>query len=128
MPATSRNTTTRPYGSSRGSETNWTPAAASARSGIGSLHTQEQPDAARELVADGLRLAFAVGAGEQEPGAGSRRADDDPALRAAAGGGQRRRVLDELEAEGVDEEGDRRVVVVDDQREVLQVHEVPVRT
>ena len=79
------------------------------------LDAQEEPDAAGELVPDRARL-LAVGAGEQEAGLGTRRPHDDPALGRPVVG-QRRRVLDELEAERVDEERDRRVVLVDDQGE-----------
>src|ERR1700729_3583624 len=89
------------------------------------VHAQEQSDAAGELVAHAARLALAVGLGEQQPRARSRRAHDDPAFGAAADGGQGRRVLDQLEADGVDEEGDRGVVIVDDDREGLQMHRNP---
>ena len=51
--------------------------------GIEVVDAQEQPDPARELVADGLLLAVAVGLGEQQPRLRARWADDDPPLRPA---------------------------------------------
>ena len=123
LPAMSRKMATRPYGSSRGSPTNSTPAWR-IRS-IGTLEVvdaQEQPDTAGELVADGSFLAIAVGTCKQQSRRGARRPHDDPALGPPTCGGQGRRVLDQLEAEDVDEEPDGSVVVVDDQRYVLDVH------
>jgi hypothetical protein len=85
------------------------------------VDAQEQPDATRELVADGPHLPLAVRAGEQERGRGAGRSHDHPALRTSVVG-QGRRVLHELEAENVNEESNCLVVVVDDEGDLLDVH------
>src|SRR3954447_1982525 len=86
------------------------------------LDTQEQPDAAGELLADRRALVVPVGLREQQPRLSIRRPDHHPALGPALLGRQRRLVLHELKAKAIDEERDRLVVVVDDQREALEVH------
>ena len=86
---------------------------------------QEHPDTARELVSHAPRLPLAVGPREQQRGSGTGRAHDDPALGTPVVG-DCGRVLDELEAEGVDEEPDRCVVVVDDESDLLQIHRRPI--
>lgn len=75
---------------------------------------EEETDPTRHLIADRRPLVVAVGLGEQKPGLASPWANDDPPLRPSVvcGGGG---VLRQLEAEYVDEECDRRVVVVDDE-------------
>jgi len=82
---------------------------------------QEEADPAGQLVADYLGLVVAVGLGEQQAGLRAGRADHHPALRAAVVG-RGRAVLDQVESEGVDEEADRLVVVVDHERGKFDVH------
>ncbi len=62
---------------------------------------------------------IAIELGRARPAAG--RAHDDPPLGAAVVG-ERGRIFDEVEAQGVDEERDGRVVVVDDDRDQVDVH------
>ena len=85
------------------------------------VDTKEQPDSTCVLVADGIDLSIAVGLGEEQAGLRLRRSDDDPTLRTSIVRG-RRRVLDEIEPQCIDEEADGVVVVLDDQRRVLDVH------
>ena len=85
------------------------------------VDAKEQPDSASVLVADRIDLSPALGLSEQEPGQRVRWPDDDPTLRTAVVRG-RWRVFDEVETQCVNEESDRVVVVVDDQRGVLDVH------
>ena len=90
---------------------------------LGSLEVvdaEEQPDSTGVLAADGTHLPVAIGLREEESRLRAGWPDDDPSLRPPAVRG-RRRVLDELEAERVDEEPDRVVVALDDQRGVLEV-------
>jgi hypothetical protein len=91
------------------------------------LDPQEEPDPAGVLVADGGRLFGSVGLGQQQSGRGAGRPDDDPPLGAPAVAGQGGGVLDQVEAEGVGEEGDRRVVVLDDHADGFEVHAVTLR-
>jgi hypothetical protein len=88
---------------------------------VGVPDLQEETDPPGELTPDRRRLLRAVGPGEEQPGRGAGRADDDPAFGPAVVGAGRR-VLDQFEAEGVDEEPDRRVVLVDQQCHVSQMH------
>lgn len=81
--------------------------------GLEILDTEEQPDTASELVTNRTGLAFSVRLGQQQPGRCPWRPHDDPTLRSSVIG-QRRRVFNELEAEDVDEESDRIVIVIDD--------------
>jgi fructosamine-3-kinase len=74
---------------------------------------QKETDPAGQLVSYDRHLVVTVGAGEQDARVGPGRPDDDPSFRAAIVG-ERGRILDQLEAEHVDEEGDRRVVLVND--------------
>ncbi len=82
---------------------------------------QEEPDPSGELASDDGTLLVPVGECQQDAGHRTGRPDDDPPLRSTVVG-RRRRVLDQLEADAVDEEGDRRVVVVDDDGHELDVH------
>src|SRR4051795_12924583 len=59
---------------------------------------------------------------EQQPRLSIRRPDHHPALGPALLGRQRRLVIHELKAKAIEEKRDRLVVVVDDQREALEVH------
>ena len=89
--------------------------------GVEVVDAKEQPDPTSVLVADGIELSLAVGLSEKQPRLRLRWPDDDPTLRTAVVRG-RRRVLDEVETQCVNEEPDRVVVVVDNQRRVLDVH------
>ena len=89
--------------------------------GLEVLDAQEQPDATGELVTNCSLLTLAVGSGEEQRGRGAGRPHHDPALLPSIVG-QRRRVLGEFKAEDADEESDRRVVVLDDQGNLLDVH------
>ena len=65
-------------------------------------------------------LMITVGSGEQDSHLGARRTNNDPPFR-VSGVRQRWGVLDQLEAESVNEERNRRVIVIDDDR--CQLHE-----
>ncbi len=111
---------TRPLGRtarSRGNETNST-SAATIRSyvRVEVVDAEEEADPAGRLLPDRRRLVVAVGAREQDAGLGAGWANHDPPFRAAVVG-QRRGVLDQLEPEHIDEELDRRVVLLDDDRD-----------
>jgi hypothetical protein len=73
------------------------------------------------MVSDGRRLALPVRLGEQDAGLTAGRAHDDPPLRPAVIG-QRRRVLDQVKSEGTGEKGNGLVVVVNDDRNLVQPH------
>src|SRR5215204_438482 len=85
------------------------------------VDTKEQPDSTCVLAADGIDLSLAVGLSEEQSGLRLRRSNDDPTLRTSIVRG-RRRVLYEVESQCVDEEFDGVVVVLHDQRGVLDVH------
>lgn len=85
------------------------------------VNTQKQPDSACELTPDRISLLIAIGPCEHQTFTSSGRLDDHPALRTTIVG-IRRRVLTQLEAQAVDEEPDRLVVVLHDERHVLDVH------
>ena len=107
LPATSRKTATSPYGSLPRLADELDPGLAPALiARLELVDAHEQPDTPGELVLDRSLLAIAVGAREQQPRPGARRPHDDPTLGAPICRGQRRRVLDQLEAEDVDEEPD----------------------
>lgn len=89
--------------------------------GLEVVDVQEQPDATAELVADGSGLTLAVGLREQQPGLRAGRAHHHPSLRPAVVR-HRRRVLHEIEAEGVDEEADGLVVVLDEHGHLRDAH------
>ena len=83
-------TTTRPYTSDRGSPRNSTPAAViRGQRGVEVVDPQEEPDPARQLVADHRGLHRAVGLGQQDPGGGAGRPDHHPALGPPAVGQRR---------------------------------------
>jgi hypothetical protein len=84
------------------------------------VDAQEEPDSTGVLVADRIGLGVTIGLGEEQPRLRARRADDDPPLRTPVVRG-RGRVLDELEAQRVDEEPDGVVVPLDDQCGVFEV-------
>jgi hypothetical protein len=87
--------------------------------GVEVVNLEEEADAAGELVADGCALLRTVGLGEQYAGLPAPGTDNHPSLRSPIVG-LRRRIFDELEVERFDEEGDGRVVVLDDDRSELQ--------
>jgi len=72
-------------------------------------------------VSDCSGLLVTVGLREEQSGLRIGRSHDDPPLGSTVVGG-RRRILDQLEAERADEELDCTVVVVDDERDVLDHH------
>jgi hypothetical protein len=90
------------------------------------VDTKEQTDSACKLVADGIEFSLAVRLGEKQSRLRLGRSDDDPTLRTSIVR-CRRRVLDEVEPQCVDEESDGVVVVLDDERDVLDVHMPTVR-
>src|SRR5262249_10128518 len=67
-----------------------------------------------------LALGFAVGAREEDAGLRAGRAHDDPALRTPVVG-LGRRIFDEIEPEHADEEGDRGVVLRNDDCHELEL-------
>lgn len=85
------------------------------------IDAEEEADTSCELLADCAGLLLTIGSREQQPRLRTRRPHDDPSLRSPIVG-HRRRILDDLEAQGIDEEPNGIVVVPDDQREVLHVH------
>ena len=85
------------------------------------VNPQEQPDSTCVLAANGVDLCLAIGFGEKEAGLRLRRSNDDPTLRASVIR-PRRRVFDKFESQGIDEEPDGVVVVLDDQGRVLDMH------
>ena len=82
---------------------------------------QEEAHPTCRLLTHGRCLPFTVGAGEQHPGGGTGRAYHHPPLLPTVAG-ERQRVVDEFEAELVDEERNGRVVVVDNDGNRLDVH------
>lgn len=85
------------------------------------IDPQEEPDTTGGLTADRGTLIGAISAGEQDAGLTSRWPHHDPPFRAPVVR-QRWRVLDELEAECVDEVGDRWVVLIDHDRDQVDEH------
>jgi hypothetical protein len=86
------------------------------------VDVEEEADAPGELPADHARLLVPVGAGQEQPGLRSRRTHHDPAFRPTVVG-RREGVLDQCEAERVDEEPDRLVVVVDHDGGQSELHQ-----
>lgn len=74
---------------------------------------KEQADSARVLATDGVDLVLAVCCSEEQPGLCPRRFDNDPTLRTSIVR-RCRRVLNQVEAQCVDEEPDGVVVVLND--------------
>ena len=89
--------------------------------GVKVLNAQKEADTTGVLATDDRSLIVTVGLRQQEAGDRTRRSDDDPPFRPSIVG-VRRRVLDELETKLVNEEGDRLVVITDDQADERQVH------
>ena len=89
--------------------------------GVEVVDAKEEPDPPRELLSHRRRLRLTVGLSEKQAGAGSRRSHDDPPLRPTVVGGCGR-VVDELKPQRTNEEVDRAVVVLDDQRHQFEVH------
>ena len=85
------------------------------------VHPQEEPNPPGVLPPDDRLLLVAIGARQQDAGGGTGWPDDDPPLRPAVVG-RCRRVFDELEAHVIDEEGDRIVVVMDDDGYEFEFH------
>ena len=124
LPAMSTNTATRPYGSVRGNDDELdTRGHHPFERSLEVVDAQEEPDPSGRLLPDRRRLVVAVGASEQDAGLGAGRANDDPSFRAAVVR-QRRGVLDQFEPEHIDEELDRRVVLLDDDRDQPDVRHV----
>ena len=82
--------------------------------------TPEPVDATGVLVADDGRLLLAIRARKQQSGFGTGRPDHHPPFRTAVVG-QRRRIFRELEAENIDEEPDRGIVVMDNERDEMKM-------
>jgi hypothetical protein len=120
LPATSRKTTTRPYGSVRGSSRNTTAASRIRRSAASKSSTsRKNPTRPGVWAPTAALLPGPVGAGQQQSRLRTAGPDDDPPL-GDAGPGQRRVVGHQLEAQDVDEETDGRVVLVDQNGDQLQ--------
>jgi hypothetical protein len=85
------------------------------------VHPQEEPGPPGVLPSDDRSLLVAVGARQQDAGGRTLWSNDDPPLWPAIVG-RRSSVLDELEADAVDEKGDRLVVVIDDERDEFEIH------
>ena len=88
--------------------------------GVEVLDSKEQSDASGELSSNCRSLAPAVGPSKEETGLSARRPHDNPPLRPPVVG-ERWRILDEFEAQCLHVEADGAVVVVDDDRRVLEV-------
>jgi hypothetical protein len=86
---------------------------------------EEEAHPACRLPADRRGLILSVSAGEQQAGHGTRRPDHDPPFGTSVIR-QRRGVLNELKAQYVDEESDRRVVLADHDGDKAEVHGVSI--
>ena len=82
-------------------------------SGLEVLNLKEEADSSGDLLAYDRRLVITIGSGEQDPCLSARRTNNDPPFRLASVR-QRWGVFDQLEAESVNEERNRRVIVIDD--------------
>jgi len=81
------------------------------------IGVEKQENTFASLIADGVRLLGRSGLSEKETGAvGVWRCDDQPALVIGKG-----RVFNEVEAEGLREEGESLLVVVHEERDVSEV-------
>ena len=89
--------------------------------GVEVIDLEEKADAPGNLVSDRRRLTLPVRLGEQDRGVAAGWADDHPPLRPAVVG-QRRRVLDQVKSESAGEEGNGLVVVVNDDRNLVEPH------
>ncbi len=83
------------------------------------VYAQEEANAAGVLVSNNCGLALAIRTAQEQPRLGARRPYDNPALRATVRG-DGGRVFHELELQYVDEEPDRRIVVMDHHRYKLE--------
>ena len=121
FPATSRNTTNRPYGSyARFGHELHAGRPQVLESVVEVLDVEEEADSSTGLIADAFTLSVAVGSCEKQPGCCAGWPNDDPAFGATVVR-ERWLVLDEFEAEHVDEEGDRLLVVGDHDRRQPEV-------
>ncbi len=84
------------------------------------LDSEKEPDPSCNLIPDRLRLVRSIGTSEQDSRLRVRRTHDNPPLRPAIIG-ERRRIFYQRKTEHLDEEVDRRVVLVYDDRD--QLHE-----
>jgi hypothetical protein len=84
-------------------------------------NAQEESDPPRELVPYRRRLGVAVCLSEEQAGARSWRSHNDPAFRLTVVG-DRAGVLDQFKPERTNEKLNRETVVLDDQRNQLEVH------
>lgn len=91
------------------------------------IDTEEESDSSRYLVTDGRALPLAVCAGKKKPSLRAGRTDDHPALRSSIVG-ERRRVFYEVEPEHAGEEGNGRVILIDDQGHQVDLHPGSIRT
>ena len=89
--------------------------------GVEVIDLEEKADAPGRLVSDRRRLALSVRLGEENAGVTAGRADDHPPLRPPVIG-QRGRVLDQVKSESAGEERNGLVVVVNDDRNLVQSH------
>lgn len=113
----SRKTTTRPVGLGAGLAEELDSGGLHALvAGVEVVDLEEEPDPTGVLVADRADLVFAVSAGEEDAGLCAWWADDDPPLGLAVVAGEGWRVLGQFESQRAGEEGDRLVVVLDDDR------------
>lgn len=85
------------------------------------VDAKEQADTPGELLTNGAMLAFPVGLREQEACCCARWTDHHPPFGSSIVG-ERWHVLCEVEAEHADEERNRFVVVVDDERHEVKMH------
>ena len=89
--------------------------------GIEILDVKKESHPASGLVPDDTGLLFAVSPRKQQAGHGTWRPDYHPPLGTPVIG-QGRGVLDELEAQGIHEEADRRVILADHKDDEAEMH------
>src|SRR6516165_1824382 len=89
--------------------------------GIEVIDPEEEPDTVADLIAGRRGLPLAVRASEHDAGLAPGRPDDDPPFRPPVVG-QRWRVFGQVEPEDAREELDGPVIVVDDDRDLVQQH------
>ncbi len=85
------------------------------------VDAKKQPDAPGELITDRAMLAFTAGLREEEACCCTRWTDHHPPFGSSVVR-ERRLVLDKLEAQHTNEERNRFVVVIDDQRHEVKMH------
>ena len=86
------------------------------------VDAEEQPDPTGELRSDRRCLSVPVGSGQEQTRLGARRPNDHPSFGPTIVR-RGRRVLYQLEAEHVDEDADRPVVVPHDESNAFEIHE-----